>query len=406
MYKYIFTIYFVTFGLLLAEPHNLNDLDYLIEHKQFSQAEQLLREKLKNKKNNEVLKFHLARILSWQKKYAAALVLYDELLSESPDNGDYKLGKAQTMFWSGQDKAALSILEQASEAEPLYKDIWKLQLVILQKAGDEESKNKIRFILAKLKKLFPDETWDNFGSEQDKLLGDVRYTEVEAGYNHENLNKGLDDWSSIFLAGEHQFKDFSKLYMSLTETKRFKITDYEYLIGYFSIINSKWNLLVDLSTSSTHKIRPKWSVFTQLQRSFKHGWNGYIGLRETDYNETDTHALSTVIERYWGNLRASYTLYATQVIAVATPADTFISHQFAVDYYYGNKNTLGFSINSGKELEYNGRINPPVSNIFSSVFKGRHWFAKNWAVSYNLSLHEQGDLYKRSGNQIGLRYRY
>jgi hypothetical protein len=35
---------------------------------------------------------------------------------------------------------------------------------------------------------------------------------------------------------------------------------------------------------------------------------------------------------------------------------------------------------------------------------GRHWLGKSWALSYELLAHEQGDLYRRRGLRLGVRY--
>ena len=37
---------------------------------------------------------------------------------------------------------------------------------------------------------------------------------------------------------------------------------------------------------------------------------------------------------------------------------------------------------------------------------GRHWLTPDWAIAWEIGTHEQGDLYRRTGGRLGLRYRF
>ena len=373
--------------------------------KDHAETEALLLKKIKTQHDNPLLHFQLARVLSWQKKYDQALTEYDWLLKKFPANSDYLFGKAQTLYWSGRNQAALEILEATRKASPDYSDVWRLQITILQKSNNKSDQANANALLAQAKERFPDLQWQRYESIKNEP-DDKSYTEVELGFNFDILNNNYDNWSSIYLVAEHQYKNSSKVYASATQTERFKLDDNEVMLGYFMPVDADWNVVVEASRSPSNIVRPKWSAFIQLQRGFEKGWNGYLGLRKTTYTQTTTQALSFILERYWKNFRFSYTGYATQVSGTAISTETLNTHTLATDYYYDDRNQFGLAVTSGKELEYNGSANPPISNISAIIFKGRHWFTPKWAINYDFNFHEQGDFYSRHGYRLGLRYRY
>ncbi len=373
--------------------------------KNHAETEALLQEKIKTQHDNPALHFQLARVLAWQKKYNKALREYDWLLKKFPSNSDYLFGKAQTLYWSGQSQAALKILEPTRKASPDYIDVWRLQITILQKSNNKSSQTKGNTLLAEAKKRFPGSQWQGVESIKNKAA-DRSYTEIELGLNFDILDNNYDNWSSTYLMTEHQYNNSHKIYASATQTERFKLDDNEVMLGYFMPINTDWNVVVEASKSPTNRVRPKWSAFVQLQRGFEKGWNGYLGLRKTRYSQTTTEALSFIVERYWQNFRFIYTGYVTQVSGAAISTETLNAHTLATDYYYDDRSQFGLAITTGKELEYDGSSNPPISSITTIIFKGRHWFTPKWAINYDFTFHEQGNFYSRHGYRLGLRYRY
>ena len=189
--------------------------------KDHAETEALLLKKIKTQHDNPLLHFQLARVLSWQKKYDQALTEYDWLLEKFPANSDYLFGKAQTLYWSGRNQAALEILEATQKASPDYPDVWRLQITILQKSNNKSDQANANALLAQAKERFPDLQWQRYESIKNEP-DDKSYTEVELGFNFDILNNNYDNWSSIYLVAEHQYKNSSKVYASATQTERFK----------------------------------------------------------------------------------------------------------------------------------------------------------------------------------------
>jgi len=370
---------------------------------QFLATEKALRKKIIKNKTDIDSRFQLARVLSWQNKFTEALIEYDWLLDKYPTNSDYILGKAQTLYWSKNNNAALKILEPARRAQPKNQEIWKLQISVLKASSNNTDKVKAEELRIQASALFPSATWHRKTSRISKKRAS---TEIETGITADILDGTYDDWSSYYLSAEHEFENNFKIYSVITQTERFKLIDNEYLIGLFSPITPKWNIIFDTSFTPNNKVRPIWSSFVQLQRVFNDGWNAYLGFRKTKYTETDTQAINITLERYWKNFRFGYNLLESQVSGSAISPKSLNSHTISSDYYYGNKNHIGIAITSGEELEYNGTANPPISDINSTVIRGRYWFNSQWALNYATHYHMQGNFYTRYGYRIGLRYSY
>ncbi|MDZ7831946.1 MAG: tetratricopeptide repeat protein [Desulfobacterales bacterium] len=61
-----------------------------------------------------VARWELARVLSYVKRYEASIAEYKKVLKEKPDLTEAKLEMAKVLFWDGEQKKALGILEQIS----------------------------------------------------------------------------------------------------------------------------------------------------------------------------------------------------------------------------------------------------------------------------------------------------
>lgn len=368
----------------------------------FLATEKALRKKTSKDKNNTDLRFKLARVLSWQNKFTEALIEYDWLLNKHPNNSDYILGKSQTLYWSKNNSAALKLLEPARRAQPKNQEIWKLQYSILRASSKNTDKIKAEKLRIQADTLFPSATW-----HKKRIETPIKRTstEFETGVSVDILDGTYDDWSSYYVSAGHKFNNNFKIYSVITQTERFKLIDNEYLIGIFAPITSKWNIIFDTSFTPDNKVKPIKSNFIQLQRVFNDGWNAYLGFKKTKYDETDTKAINITLEQYWKNFRFGYSLLESQVSGSAISTEYLHTHTVSSDYFYGNNN-LGIAITSGKELEYNGREYPPISDITTVVIRGRYWFNSQWAVNYSTHHHTQGNFYTRYGYQLGLRYRY
>ncbi|HEY3517692.1 MAG TPA: hypothetical protein VGL98_11660, partial [Gammaproteobacteria bacterium] len=86
----------------------------------------------------------------------AALVEFDALLAEFPDDVDYLLGRAQMQARLGQDAAAAETAERALALAPSYEDVWQLRLRLAERARDDAAVAALR---AEVAARFPDASW-------------------------------------------------------------------------------------------------------------------------------------------------------------------------------------------------------------------------------------------------------
>jgi thioredoxin-like negative regulator of GroEL len=64
-----------------------------------------------------------ARVLSWSRRYDEALVGYDAVLKLNEADYDARLGKAQTLYWSGELPQAAALLRPLRQQQPEHGDI-------------------------------------------------------------------------------------------------------------------------------------------------------------------------------------------------------------------------------------------------------------------------------------------
>ena len=231
----------------------------------------------------------------------------------------------------------------------------------------------------------------------------LRMSEIELGATHESLNKGLPDWRSVYLEGAHSIAERQTLYGGIRRNERFDKYDTEEWLGYYHPLAPTWTLLLEGSLSEQHQVLPKGSAFAQIAKLLPYGWGLNLGLRRSEYTSSGVSMLVAGAERYWGDWRGAYTLYSGK----PDGAPSAESHRFQLVRYYGERSYVGIAYTFGREVE---NVGPPVGILVSDVrdltINGRHWMARDWALTWDLVAHEQGTLYRREGFRLGLRYRF
>jgi YaiO family outer membrane protein len=228
-------------------------------------------------------------------------------------------------------------------------------------------------------------------------------TVVELGAAYEFVNNGNPDWQTHYFSVNHKFSTGQVLYGTASAVKRFQTTDPNFMVGFVQPLgeSKRWIATIEAATSPNHQILPITSFFGQVERVFSKGWIGRAGLRNSRY-QTDTVNMGIFgAERYFKAYRGAYSLY----VAHLNGKGTALSHAFQGNYYYGERNRLGAGFAFGQEIESvpAGLIR---TNVLDLSFTGQHWMTKQWGLSYVAVWHRQGDLYTRSGGQIGLLLRF
>lgn len=173
-----------------------------------------------------------------------------------------------------------------------------------------------------------------------------------------------------------------------------------------------WASVIETSAGLAYDLVPRYTLSGSVYRSLGDGWGLSLGVRRSvyfpfrpglTYDPFGAHALFVTGERHFGDFRAAYTLSSGSPHGAGTVA----SRKFELDYHYGERNAVGFSLTSGREalgLEFPGGTIPGDSRNFSIT--GRHWLTPDWALSYGVGALDEGGFYRRQGVRLGLRYSF
>ena len=228
-------------------------------------------------------------------------------------------------------------------------------------------------------------------------------TEVEAGLSSEHLSNNFAPWKSEYLEAAHTFAPRQVLYGSVRGTERVGLADSEVMAGYSHPLSASLTGTLEGAYSGEHHVLPESTVLGQLAWAAGRGWVLTGGLRHSRYTLSDANLLIGGVERYWDAFRAGYTLYNGHPQGAGSAS----AHRFTLDYYYGERSRVGLGFTYGREVE---NVGPPLNVVSTDVRAlgviGRHWLTPSWALTYEAMTHQQGNLYRRQGVRLGLRYRF
>jgi len=158
-----------------------------------------------------------------------------------------------------------------------------------------------------------------------------------------------------------------------------------------------------LAESNIHTLGdalPKYTLYSQVNRALPGGWGLGFGMRQTDYNFASSQLLALSAERQFGSFRGAYTLYSTRTEGAGLGS----AHRFEVSYLYGERNTIGLSYTTGRDVDNVGMPAAfSASDVRDWTLSGRHWLSPNWALTYDVLSGEPGAFYpKRQGLRLGV----
>ena len=228
-------------------------------------------------------------------------------------------------------------------------------------------------------------------------------TEIALDVGHENLTNNNLDWNVVQLDLSRQLADRYTIYGGLREIHRFGLKDTDGTAGFYYPLGATWTSVLEASVSWSHHVSPKYSFFGQLHKTLGNGWGIEAGLRHSEYERSAVDVLSATAERYWGSWRGAYTLYAGRPQGAASGA----AHRLQLTRYYNERNFIGVSYTTGREVE---NVGPPTgvraTEIKDWTISGRVWLSNAWGLTYELVSHEQGTLYRRQGLRLGVRHSF
>ncbi len=345
---------------------------------------------LESTPGDEELRFDRARQRAWAGDYEGALTDYEHLLADAPDNPDYLLGVGQTLLWSGAPDEALTPLIRARAIAPDYEAIWRAEFQARAAANEADDG-----FLDQARERFPDAAW---------LPAPPRRSwEVEGSVRYDHLTRGADDWQEIrgdwlsYRRGGLTWSGHAR------QAWRFNDSDQELGLALSRPLGSSWSGRLDGTVSPADGFLPDRSLGISAGRPLPYGFGVDVGLRRSVYPDIHVDSGRVTVERYMGRWRTAYSAFLTRLQGGSNQ----IGHAVSLTRYYHQRSHMGITISAGTEDEYEaatGAIEP--FTVRSAVINGRHWFAEDWAISWEGGFHEIKDTYERWGIQLGLRHSF
>jgi YaiO family outer membrane protein len=253
--------------------------------------------------------------------------------------------------------------------------------------------------------LEDDSNVDADEEESEKAAEKVKHKyEVQFNYSTEALTGNYGIWRIASLYFQRRSADKKIIWGQYRVSERRSFGDREFIAGIYQPLGKKWAFTAEGMYSPTKNFVGGFSTMGEVERIFKGGWVGHLGVRHTSYTSVKATTSYALVEKYWGNNRLANTLYVTNL----SNAGTAPSYRLQYNRYYGEKvNTFGAAVSFGREHE---NIGPPIgifrANTWSLSGSFKHWITDNFGISADVVMHRQGDLYYRRGLNFGARYRF
>jgi YaiO family outer membrane protein len=192
-----------------------------------------------------------------------------------------------------------------------------------------------------------------------------------------------------------------RLFLSGGTSQAHRVTakDTEYRLGVHQPAGQNIPALAESNIHTLVDALPRYTLYSDVTRALPGGWGLGFGVRETEYSFSTRNLLSFSAHRDFGSFRGAYTLYSNG----AEGSGLGSAHRFEVRYLYGERNTIGLSYTTGRDID-----NAGLPMAFSSgdvrdwTLSGRHWLSPNWALTYDVLSQDQGSFYRRQGLRLGV----
>jgi YaiO family outer membrane protein len=391
--------------LAVSQPILADDkqpqIDSAMQAGRYVEAETLLRQQIDVNPANWDAHFRLAKVLSWQKKFAQAQLEYQTLLAREANNADYLLGLAQVGVWRGDAQAALPLIETAKSLAPGDPDIWRLHIQALAAVNDTASFRQAFNVQQQAARRFPELDWDitrdpyQTTAARAPSFGRDHYNQIELGGSYEHLDKDKGFWRTEYLSFEHRFAPRKLVYASFIQTERFGFNDEQFLLGGYYPLSNKLTVNLEGNVSPSPQVLATNSIMASLQGDLGLGWFLTGGFRHSEYGTGPLQQGFATVENYFADFRAAYTVKVTDSFN-----KTQFGHRFDISYYYQDTSCITLTYNMGAET---GGFQGVVYDTQFFGLHGRHWFNQDWALTWELGYIKQGDAYTRQGVGLGIR---
>ncbi|SFR56735.1 outer membrane protein, YaiO family [Pseudidiomarina maritima] len=225
----------------------------------------------------------------------------------------------------------------------------------------------------------------------------------EIGAGQDWLSGNYTDWSLGYLNYERQISPDWLGYARYQRTERFSQFDNEWFVGSYFRINELWQSQLEVSYSSTKRVRPEYSVNGYASRELGNGYIASIGVHRNSWSSSTSQGYSLGLERYINRWRWAYRIRYEQLQAGDGDG---LSHQASLSYYYRERSHWTVALNAGDEIEKINANEIVATSVKGIALYGLHELNQSWDWRWAFNFQQQGDYYDRIGTQFGVRYHF
>jgi YaiO family outer membrane protein len=327
-----------------------------------------------------------ARQLDQDGRHADALVLFDTLHSEYPENVDYLFARALVLSRLGRDGEALDDLRIASGLAPSYEDVWRLRYALLvqqQDAGFAEERTEVR---SESSARFPLAPWLQVAEEEP---GDPWLVTVGAGYD--SLSNGYPSWNNQFVEARFLPDADKSVHVRLGRDERAAAADTSMGLGGEINISSDWFAGAEVVVANDPFYLADFAFSVHAGKALADGWVVDLRYQKKEYANATVGSAIGMIEKYYGDFRFAYVLNWSRLHG----ASNFASHIGTLNWYYNERGSVGVAVNTGKEAEPIGNGQVLETSVRGISLTGRRDMGDRFTLHWWLGLHDQGDFYRR-----------
>lgn len=379
-----------TDGLSVAQDH--------AKAQRFAEAERVLRGYLAQEADDEEARFLLARVVAWQGRYREAIAEYDRLIKQAPKNGDYWMGKGQTLMWMAENARAYACFEQARRLAPHDPEAWRLAVTALARQGAPRQKQALA-LQAAARKRFPKLAWNLVEPLPEAPAKPPGPLEIELGGGYDYLTNGYAPWVTGQLSGRYTFGPRATAYGRVLETSRFGLLDTELMAGGTLPVGAIATGVLEASVSPTAQVLPRASAAAMAELALGGGWVAWARARHAIYTAANVTTGTLGAEVYWGPLRLSYAVLASTSPSGGLP----IGMQGAATWTPNDRDAYALRLGAGQEVETVGPGRVVTSDVRSASVESRTWLTREWALVADAGWARQGTFYDRLHGGLGVR---
>ena len=223
---------------------------------------------------------------------------------------------------------------------------------------------------------------------------------VRAATSTQRLSNNLPSWRETTVQYTQQAGSETFLGTGLTRASRFNMDDWQFNALYSTKLSSALRASLDANVSPSHRVLARYALDGQLHYEFQQAWLAHVGLKTSSYNDARVNQLLFGLEHYFSAFSISLGLRPTWAFG-----RTVYSGEVRGNFYYDDRNSVGFLLASGREVTPIG-ANVALVDVRAVAIIGQHWLNRHWALTYAVNRTRQGTFYTRRGIDVGIQYAF